>query len=709
MKKIIFLSVAILATGLLITPVFAEENTVSKAAIDNLRSQIEALKAKIDVLRSTAAGRSSSGGAAGGNSTVQAPSTSSGQATNVLPAAPAAVAVPVQLRSAVLSAPAIFDEDRSDDEIVQYNNLRVENVAMESSGTAFIAIITAASDIGVSCLKFQSESSGGTTAPCPVPPSILYSIRVDENTRLLLRNRAKATIKDFTVGDHINVYGFTDRDTGAIDALIVRNLDKPARKKFIQLNNAEVIAVPLTSELPATLVVVQRSPTPCLEYGEEGAGKSVPVPCPLGREKAVPQSSAAMPIPTQEPMATAAAYYMEYSVTVTSNTKLMDRVRSAISLKEVAIGDILNVYGTSDSFSAVISALIVRDLSKPVSQKGRLQVTVTDGSMLCAQPLSAGKTAAKRIAAPCGMLYDATVELYDSIGNLVGTGTTAKGVAYFDGLTAGTYTAVASAKGYETGKQTVSVKGAGVTAITIALKKETTGNTSPQIIGYPAIPTTIEPGQEVFFSWTAEDADGDSLSWNVSWGDGTGAAQPCPAGLESPGSWVWSGSHVWEKAGSYIVNATVNDCREGYNSHKFTIVIGSGENLPPVVSGISGPKTLGVGEAGTWTITASDPEGGQLSYSVYWGDEPTTFLGSTRTAPAQTATFTHSYAKAGIYNPTFTVSDSTGLGAKMSISVNVGATASSVVLPSNVNLASALESIRAQLDQMKKALELLRQ
>jgi hypothetical protein len=98
-------------------------------------------------------------------------------------------------------------------------------------------------------------------------------------------------------------------------------------------------------------------------------------------------------------------------------------------------------------------------------------------------------------------------------------------------------------------------------------------------------------------------------------------------------------------------------------------------NQPPVISGVSGPTSLKVNEIGTWTVKASDPEQRILSYSVRWGDENITGLYSAAQRSwvyAQTAEFTHSYAKAGVYSPTFTVTDDKGFPAKTSISVNVG-------------------------------------
>ena len=114
----------------------------------------------------------------------------------------------------------------------------------------------------------------------------------------------------------------------------------------------------------------------------------------------------------------------------------------------------------------------------------------------------------------------------------------------------------------------------------------------------------------------------------------------------------------------------------GKDSNNCPIIkcISSTGNQPPIISGISGPTILKVGETGMWTVKASDPENGYLVYSVSWGDNlsetPTTNSGPA--SYSQTATFTHSYSKAGIYNPTFIVTDNQGLYAETSVSVNVG-------------------------------------
>ena len=116
-----------------------------------------------------------------------------------------------------------------------------------------------------------------------------------------------------------------------------------------------------------------------------------------------------------------------------------------------------------------------------------------------------------------------------------------------------------------------------------------------------------------------------------------------------------------------------------YSNAPFSIVSVTGSNLPPVMSGVSGPTSLTAGQTGTWTITASDPENGTLSYRAVWGDEVSASASTLQmqfpsSQTAQSATFTHAYSQAGTYTPTFTVTDSGGLTARTSASVNVGTT-----------------------------------
>jgi hypothetical protein len=100
-------------------------------------------------------------------------------------------------------------------------------------------------------------------------------------------------------------------------------------------------------------------------------------------------------------------------------------------------------------------------------------------------------------------------------------------------------------------------------------------------------------------------------------------------------------------------------------------------NQSPVINGVTGPTSLRVGEQGTWTVSASDPNGGTLNYQAHWGDVtgPGSGVGiqSAPVAPSQSTTFTHVYSSAGTYYPVFVVTNQYST-AETSISVNVGGT-----------------------------------
>jgi len=203
-------------------------------------------------------------------------------------------------------------------------------------------------------------------------------------------------------------------------------------------------------------------------------------------------------------------------------------------------------------------------------------------------------------------------------------------------------------------------------------------NRSP-VLNLIAIPINIIEGKEVFFNFSATDPDNDDLSWSIDWGDNSGGADACAiSNSQQKQRWTKNVSQIWNSAGTYAVEVEVSDCRGGTAETFFSVNV-TGTTSAPVISGISGPQSLNVNQTGTWTVTASDRSGGNLSYSVDWGEINITCPSGATCAmsnlPAQqSATFTHSYWKAATYVPTFTVTNSSGQSAKTSLSVNVGST-----------------------------------
>lgn len=135
---------------------------------------------------------------------------------------------------------------------------------------------------------------------------------------------------------------------------------------------------------------------------------------------------------------------------------------------------------------------------------------------------------------------------------------------------------------------------------------------------------------------------------------------------------TWNSSCVGDKLPITTIDG--NDENDEYANFN----CGTSSNLPPVINGLDAPTTLSVGQMGTWTVKAYDPENGSLSYSVTWGDEYKTAIGQNTTSNTsvqqftQSASFTHSYSSAGVYAVNVTVKDNAGLTSQTSATVNVG-------------------------------------
>ena len=93
----------------------------------------------------------------------------------------------------------------------------------------------------------------------------------------------------------------------------------------------------------------------------------------------------------------------------------------------------------------------------------------------------------------------------------------------------------------------------------------------------------------------------------------------------------------------------------------------------PTIHSFTGPTVLSVNTSGTWSIQASDPQNGTLSYRVDWGDTLISPLASYGSSVfVQNTTFSHVYSTTGTYTITITVRDNQGLEAKTTTTVQVG-------------------------------------
>jgi hypothetical protein len=93
------------------------------------------------------------------------------------------------------------------------------------------------------------------------------AIQISNEAILLQRNRQRAKLEDFKVGDKINVYSFMDKDSNGIDALIARNIvsvPKPIEPK-LPVTSAPKVCIQLITPAynPQNPLECKEFPTPC--------------------------------------------------------------------------------------------------------------------------------------------------------------------------------------------------------------------------------------------------------------------------------------------------------------------------------------------------------------------------------------------------------------------------------------------------------------
>jgi hypothetical protein len=132
-----------------------------------------------------------------------------------------------------------------------------------------------------------------------------------------------------------------------------------------------------------------------------------------------------------------------------------------------------------------------------------------------------------------------------------------------------------------------------------------TANTAPTIQGTP--PTTATQGTLYTFQPTAADADGDALTFSIANRPTWATFSATTGRLQgTPGA-----SHI--RTYSNIV-ISVSDGKASASLPAFSITVAA-SNAPPTISGTP-PTTATVGTQYSFTPTASDPDGGTLTFSI---------------------------------------------------------------------------------------------
>lgn len=586
--------------------------------------------------------------------------------------------VPPSCQFAACPTPAPIPGPIEVSDEIQLNNLKVQSVSQGTGGTA---TIVAVQDIGVNCKVFDGSAGCASLLRAP---EMTYQIQVDSQTRLMLRERQAAAIASFEAGDSINVYGFrihrgfiTGGFVEPIDALIVRNLSKPARVQPVQLNNVEVIDAPLSLVTPTVMTVLRRADGTCTD------GTTRQIACPVGAELFIGR---------------------KYDVLITASTQLLLRTRARARLSDFQQGDKVNIYGVMAPDGTSIRAQVIRNLSKPVQGSG----LVIDRIIPSSGPIGTKVTIFGR-------------------GFEKSTLNTVKfGSGYVRNLTPITanqmeFTVPASLDLCVSGAQVCAFAAIPVTPGTYPvsfLNSSGASNTANFTVtaGAPGPMVHITnpnggevlrliPGNGVTIRWRSVDITSPNATAVISLvGSDGGSAGVIASGInpnQGQYEWTFSNPIIIQgdiasdlKVGKYKVNVTIYNgtpclglCQtfapvpviaSDESDNFFALVEGNpGHNQPPVVQGLSGPTFVYLGRTATWKVEASDSDRNALSYNVDWGDSSVggnIQSGSAapgQSNPNQAVTFTHSYARAGTYTITFTVTDSEGLSAKATATVNV--------------------------------------
>jgi hypothetical protein len=189
----------------------------------------------------------------------------------------------------------------------------------------------------------------------------------------------------------------------------------------------------------------------------------------------------------------------------------------------------------------------------------------------------------------------------------------------------------------------VSDGAASVSLPAFAITVNAAANQAPTISGTP--PTTVTVGTAYSFTPTASDPDGGTLTFAIvnrpSWATfntATGRLTGTPA---SSGTFASIGISVSDGAASVSLPA-------------FAIAVTAAPNRPPTISGTP-PTTVTAGTAYSFTPTATDPDGGTLTFAIANRPSWATFNGTTGRL-----TGTPAVANVGTFvNITISVSDGT--------------------------------------------------
>lgn len=202
------------------------------------------------------------------------------------------------------------------------------------------------------------------------------------------------------------------------------------------------------------------------------------------------------------------------------------------------------------------------------------------------------------------------------------------------------------------------------------------GNVPPTSILLDWAPDPIYVGVSTTFNVSAEDAEGDAITFTVELGDGEEISGTTDGGITARQYWEFP--HTYELDGTYAVNITADD---GDRNTTTSVSVTVGVNSPPdlVILDNYGARW---GEPVTiQPLEVSDPDDDELTVWYDWGDESEMSVGD----PDDEYAATHTYDETGVF--TLTVYADDGKAPEHNVSKT------STVTVSESNTQAALERI----------------
>ena len=194
---------------------------------------------------------------------------------------------------------------------------------------------------------------------------------------------------------------------------------------------------------------------------------------------------------------------------------------------------------------------------------------------------------------------------------------------------------------------TVTDNGGATGSATVAI---TAGSNQPPTATASATPISGLAPLAVVFTGSGSDPDGTISSYAWTFGDGLNAS------VQNP-------SHTYQTAGNFIARLTVTDNGGATGSSTVTISVSTAGNQPPTASASATPLSGTAPLLVTFTGSGTDPDGTIVSYAWTFGDAGTSSLQNP----------THTYASAGSYTATLTVTDNSGATGSSSVGITVSA------------------------------------